>query len=145
MQMFLAILVTWLCYLIFGSLYCNNLDISVILSVYSVSSRLNDVLFHVQNIQLVLLKNSLDKFPVDTGRKLNVHKTFRRRPGRLLTVLCTFNLRPVSTGILFHNQEQLLQDSYLKIHWKQFPTAVMTILWKYKSLSKQLFEKKENS
>ena len=36
--------------------------------------------------------------PVDTGRKLNVHKTFRRRPGRLLNVLCTFNLRPVSTG-----------------------------------------------
>ena len=28
--------------------------------------------------------------PVDTGCKLNVHKTF---------VLCTFNLRPVSTGI----------------------------------------------
>ena len=25
--------------------------------------------------------------PVDTGRKLNVHKTFRRRPGRLLNVL----------------------------------------------------------
>ena len=37
-------------------------------------------------------------FPVDTGRKLNVHKTFRRRPGRLLNVLCTFNLRPVFTG-----------------------------------------------
>ena len=36
--------------------------------------------------------------PVDTGRKLNVHKTFRRRPGRLLNVLCTFNLRHVSTG-----------------------------------------------
>ena len=31
--------------------------------------------------------------PVDTGRKLNVHKTFRRHPGRLLNVLCTFNLR----------------------------------------------------
>ena len=42
-------------------------------------------------------------FPVDTGRKLNVHKTFRRRPGRLLHVLCTFNLRPVSTGFAsFH-------------------------------------------
>ena len=39
-------------------------------------------------------------FPVDTGRKLNVHKTFRRRPGRLLNVLCTFNLRPVSTGLV---------------------------------------------
>ena len=37
--------------------------------------------------------------PVDTGRKLNVHKTFRRRPGRLLNILCTFNLRQVSTGI----------------------------------------------
>ena len=35
---------------------------------------------------------------VDTGRKLNVHKMVRRRPGRLLHVLCTFNLRPVSTG-----------------------------------------------
>ena len=34
----------------------------------------------------------------DTARKLNVHKTFRRRPGRLLSVLCTFNLPPVSTG-----------------------------------------------
>ena len=38
-------------------------------------------------------------YPVDTGRKLNVYKTSRRRPGRLLNVLCTFNLRPVSTGL----------------------------------------------
>ena len=37
--------------------------------------------------------------PGDTGRKLNVHKTFRRRPGCLLNILCTFNLRHVSTGI----------------------------------------------
>ena len=36
--------------------------------------------------------------PVDTGRKLNVHKTYRRRPGRRLNVLRKFNLRPVSTG-----------------------------------------------
>ena len=36
--------------------------------------------------------------PLGTGRKLNVYKTFRRRTGRLLNVLCTFNLRPVSTG-----------------------------------------------
>ena len=36
---------------------------------------------------------------VDTGRKLNVHKTFRRRPGRLLNALCTLSLRPVSTGL----------------------------------------------
>ena len=37
--------------------------------------------------------------PADTERKLNVHKTFRRRPGRLLNVLYTFSLRPVSTGM----------------------------------------------
>ena len=41
-----------------------------------------------------------NKIPVDTGRKLNVNKAFRRRPGRLLNVLCTFNLRPVSMGII---------------------------------------------
>ena len=43
-------------------------------------------------------------FPVDTGRKLNVHKTFRRRPVCLLNVLCTFNLRPVSTGLRTYKQ-----------------------------------------
>ena len=33
--------------------------------------------------------------------KLNVHKTFRRRPGRVLHISCTFNLRPVSRGNIF--------------------------------------------
>ena len=36
--------------------------------------------------------------PLDTRRKLNEHKLFSRRPGRLLNILCTFNLRPVSRG-----------------------------------------------
>ena len=36
-------------------------------------------------------------YPADTERKLKVHKTFRRLPGCLLNVLCTFSLRPVST------------------------------------------------
>ena len=39
---------------------------------------------------------------LDTGRKLNAHKTFRRRPGCLLNVLCTFNLHPVSRGWHLH-------------------------------------------
>ena len=47
--------------------------------------------------------------PVDTGRKLNVHKTFRRRPGRLLNVLCTFNLRPVSAGMSVNVRNIFLQ------------------------------------
>ena len=45
------------------------------------------------------------RIPIDTGRKLNVHKKFRRCPGRLLNVLCTFNLRPVYTGILISSIE----------------------------------------
>ena len=32
-----------------------------------------------------------ETYPVDTGRKLKVHKTFIRRPERLLNFLCTFN------------------------------------------------------
>ena len=36
--------------------------------------------------------------PLDTERKLNVHKAFRSRPGCLSNVLFTFNLRPGSRG-----------------------------------------------
>ena len=53
-----------------------------------------------QILEIKLSSSVFDIIPVDTGRKLNIHKTFRRRPGRLLNDLCTFNLRPVSTGIL---------------------------------------------
>ena len=38
-----------------------------------------------------------ETLPLDSRRKLNIHKTFRRRPGRLLNVLYTLNLRPVFT------------------------------------------------
>ena len=41
------------------------------------------------------IRSGISNNPLDTGRKLNVHKTFRRRPGRLLNVLCAFNLHPV--------------------------------------------------
>ena len=47
--------------------------------------------------------------PADTGRKLNVHKTLRRRPGRLLNVLCTFSLRPVSTMM----SKNIFSDPYI--------------------------------
>ena len=61
------------------------------------ASKTTDVLLQKFKNQLVL-----NRFPIDTGRKLNVHKTFRRRPGRLLNVLCTLNLRPVSTGFVIN-------------------------------------------
>ena len=42
--------------------------------------------------------------PVDTGRKLNVHRTFRKRPGRLLNVLGEFSLRPVPTEKIIYKK-----------------------------------------
>ena len=50
-------------------------------------------------------ENLANRIPLDTGRKLNVHKASRRCPRRLLNVLCTFNLRPVSTGIMAFRTE----------------------------------------
>ena len=46
----------------------------------------------------VCIKNP--SFPVDTRRKMNVHNAFGRCPVRFLNVLCTFNLRPVSMGLV---------------------------------------------
>ena len=54
-------------------------------------------LYTIQNQSFILISSC----PLDTGPKLNVHKTFRRRPGRLLNVLCTFKLRPVSRRCTF--------------------------------------------
>ena len=59
---------------------------------------LKNILFYIKTFKTPCRLEDFSIFPVDAGRKLNVHKTFRRRPGRLLNVLCTFNLRPVSTG-----------------------------------------------
>ena len=52
--------------------------------------------------------------PIDTGRKINLHKTFRRRPGHLLNVLCTFSLRPVSAGILTTEISKAITDNSWK-------------------------------
>ena len=49
---------------------------------------------------------------VDTGGKLNAHKTFIGRPGRLLNVLCTFNLRPVSAGSENISRSSSIDDTH---------------------------------
>ena len=66
----------------------------------STSSNNLNVLSELSGAQCRITKCDMRRFPVDTGRKLNVHKTFRRRPARLLNVLCMFNLCPMSTGLL---------------------------------------------
>ena len=58
--------------------------------------------------------------PADTVRKLNVHKTFRGRPGRLLNVLCTFNLRPVPMGSNRNITEKALFGTMLFAQYKTF-------------------------
>ena len=71
--------------------------------------------------------------PVDTGRKLNVYKTFRRRPGRLLNALCTFSLRPVSTAkfsfLRFNHLRLILSlfNCYFPI--KTFPIELFYLYW----------------
>ena len=47
--------------------------------------------------------------PVDTECKLSVHKTFKRRPGRLLNVLYTSNLRSVPRGTMVEGSCLLTQ------------------------------------
>ena len=49
--------------------------------------------------RILVIYSIKTNFPIDPGRKPNVHITFRRRQGRLLNVLCTFNLRPLPTGL----------------------------------------------
>ena len=66
-------------------------------------------------------------FPLDTGRKLNVHQTFRRRPGRLLNVLCTFNLRPVSRGFA-------VVIWFFTFIWIRLLTITFSSLYKYATL-----------
>ena len=53
---------------------------------------------------------------MNTGRKLNVHKTFRRRPGLLLNVFCTFNLRPVSSRFSVHQALRSHRSCLLSSH-----------------------------
>ena len=66
--------------------------------------------FHALCSSVECLQDSFcSSSPVDTGRKLNVYKTFRRRSGRLLNILSTFNLRPVSTGLWPKYNKQCFQ------------------------------------
>ena len=62
--------------------------------IYLVDGSKNSMMMRISRREILSLK-----IPVDIGRKLNVSKTFRISPERLLNVLNTFNLRPVSSGI----------------------------------------------
>ena len=56
----------------------------------------------VSFLNLNLAYKNIDKNPMDTGLKLDVYETFRRRHGRLLKASCTLNFRPVTTENCHH-------------------------------------------
>ena len=73
------------------------------------------------NFQNTTYCSSLQPIPADTGRKLNVHKTFRRRPGCLLYVLC---LRRWLLVVLAKSKKPLRHHS--QITW---PAAGRSVAW----------------
>ena len=54
--------------------------------------------FRIHTKECMICSVAKKYYPINTLLKLNIHKTFRRRPGYLLNVLYTFNLRPRSGG-----------------------------------------------
>ena len=54
-----------------------------------------------------------------TERELDIQRTFRRSPGRLLSILCALNLRrPVSMGSI------PLLTSHQELSWEQCQTVI---------------------
>ena len=100
---------------IFTAPFSRNTSGWLLLKIYQV--------FHIWRFIFNNSEKKLYKeFPVDTGRKLNVHRTLRRRPRnstyrRLLNVPCTFSLHPVSTG-LYSYKESLLDDYIVHITFR---------------------------
>ena len=80
--------------------------------------------FHVCG-DLSYFKDSIEIFhrcapqlkSLDKGRKSNVQKTFRRLQGRLLNILCAFNLRPVSRGKSLRSLRSLRKPRAANKHW----------------------------
>ena len=62
--------------------------------------------------------------PLDTGRKLNVHKTFRRYPGRLPNLFYTVSLCPLSRGLIYW--VILYRDCTSNLFKKETPTQVFS-------------------
>ena len=55
-------------------------------------------------------------FPVDTERKLNVHKTFRRRPGRIGFCIISLSLQSYHPEVLYQKRifKNSLENTLLK-------------------------------
>ena len=62
------------------------------------------------------------QYPLNTGRELNVQTTFRRHRERLLSVLCTFNLRLVSREYLHKTHKSTKQkEPFTGVSYNRLP------------------------
>ena len=80
---------------------------------------------------------------LEKGRKFIVHKTFRRRPGHLVDVLCTLNSRPVSMGSMKRLEYELIMSVSQKSIAISDPAIIFTL--PEKTLKSRLYEIKQNS
>ena len=61
--------------------------------------------------------------PVDTRCKLNIHKTFRRRPGRLLNVLCTRSIYVLCLPVCYLFLTKFILSFDLTKNFKRIPCS----------------------
>ena len=71
----------------------------------------------------------LEPNPLGLRLKLNVHKTFRRRPERLLNVLCTFNLRLISRRNFFENSQEPTVERLHSNFYTEYCLILDTFTW----------------
>ena len=85
---------------------------------------------HLSKLQNLLTLKCFPTKPLETGRELNIHKTFRRITASFHSVLCRFNVRSVSRRIKLRSlnngnatllpwtEAALPRCSYKQVFWK---------------------------
>ena len=71
---------------------------------------------NVSFLNLSLAFNNINRSPVDTGLRLGLHETFRRRHGRLLNASCALDLCPVTTGNCHHFYNKASSTEVLELN-----------------------------
>ena len=103
------------------------------------------VMFEKCCVSLQWLIKCYGGFSLNTGRKWNVHKTFRRlSSGRPLNVLYTFSLRPVSSDSLRYFRYLTDFDVIMfSLSNPRFHYPLVSVVWKYhmiKIVTKQAYQ-----
>ena len=89
-------------------------------------------LYDVGDVVETSYRRSNYVIPAERGLKLNVHKMFRRRPRRLMNVLYTFNLRPVSTGAVSIRRKRItLPEIYFIFKLLHFSNAAQQLVQRF--------------